>query len=172
MGLVLVGISSCLLGEKVRYDGRDKHDPYITGTLGRLFCFVPVCPEKESGMPVPREAMQLMGDPVAPRLVTITTGRDLTGQMEQYCCKKPDELAGLDLCGFILKSRSPSCGIDSAQIFDQQGIPTGRCCSGLFAAALKSRFPDLPMVDEAGLADQSSAEQFVARVMQYSSRRI
>jgi uncharacterized protein YbbK (DUF523 family) len=167
MRKVLVGISSCLLGEKVRYDGRDKHDPYITGTLGQIFRFVPVCPEKESGMPVPREAMQLTGDLAAPRLVTITSGRDLTGQMDQYCCKKLEELAGMELGGFILKAGSPSCGLYGIKLFNPLDGTVAGAGSGLFAAALKARFPALPVVDEAELADQATAEKFVSMVMQY-----
>src|SRR5512133_3405772 len=93
-----IGVSSCLLGEKVRYDGGHKHDRYITDTLGRFFRFVPVCPEVGFGLPVPREAMRLEGDPAAPRLVTSRTGIDLTDQMLDFCRRKVVELEQQDLC--------------------------------------------------------------------------
>lgn len=146
--MIRIGVSSCLLGERVRYDGGHKLDRYITDTLGSRYQLVGICPEHEAGMPVPREPMRLVGQPDAPRLVTVTTNLDLTKQMQDYCTRRLDQLEGLGLRGCILKSRSPSCGIGSAPLFDEQGQPTGTTCSGLFAAALQHRFPDLPVVDE------------------------
>jgi uncharacterized protein YbbK (DUF523 family) len=81
---IRLGISSCLLGNLVRYDGGHKHDRFITGTLGAYVEYVPVCPEVECGMPVPREALRLVGDPAEPRLVTVHTGKDFTGQMKAW----------------------------------------------------------------------------------------
>src|SRR5512147_2431146 len=91
---IKIGVSSCLLGEKVRYDGGHKHDRYITDVLGNFFTFVPVCPEVGCGMPVPREAMRLEGDPAAPRLVTGKTRQDKTGQMLEFCRTRVRELEG------------------------------------------------------------------------------
>src|SRR5512137_468608 len=98
---ITLGVSSCLLGQKVRYDGGHKHDRYITDILGRFFRCVPVCPEEEAGMPVPREAMRLEGDPASPRLVTINTRIDKTEQMLSFSRWKVVELEREDLCGFI-----------------------------------------------------------------------
>lgn len=160
-----VGVSSCLLGESVRYDGGHKHTPYITDILGRMFELVPVCPEHEAGLPVPREAMRLQGNGSAtPRLVTVSTGHDLTRQMETFCCRKLDQLATLDLVGFILKRRSPSCGIGSASLFDQNGELCSATCNGLFVAALMNRFPELPLIDEEQLAMPGRAAAFVEQL--------
>ena len=110
MEKIRIGISSCLLGEKVRYDGGHRWDHYITDTLGRYFDWLPVCPEVEYGLPVPREAMRLTGDPDSPRLVTIFTGIDHTHGMIEWSESKLRELGNSNLCGFIFKSRSPSSG--------------------------------------------------------------
>ena len=98
---IRIGVSACLLGEKVRYDGGHKHDRYITDTLGRFFSFVPVCPEVECGLPVPREAMRLEGAPVHPRLVTVESRVDLTERMLEFCRKTVGELDRAELSGFI-----------------------------------------------------------------------
>jgi len=108
---IKIGVSSCLLGEKVRYDGGHKHDRYITDVLGRYFQFVPVCPEVGCGMSIPREAMRLEGDPANPRLVTNKSHLDKTEQMNEFCRSKVVELDDEDLCGFIFKKDSPSSGL-------------------------------------------------------------
>lgn len=159
---IAVGISSCLLGEKVRYDGGHKHDRYLTDTLGRFFRFVPVCPEVECGLPVPREAMHLEGDPAAPRLVAIRSRRDLTPQMEAFCRRKVEELADEQLCGFIFKKGSPSSGLFRVKVYNQ-GMPS-RSGQGLFAAAVTARFPLLPVEEEGRLADPVLRENFLERV--------
>lgn len=159
---IAVGISSCLLGEKVRYDGGHKHDRYLTDTLGRFFRFVPVCPEVECGLPVPREAMHLEGDPAAPRLVAIRSRRDLTQQMETFCQRKVAELAGENLCGFIFKKGSPSSGLFRVKVYNS-GMPA-RSGQGLFAAAVTARFPLLPVEEEGRLADPVLRENFLERV--------
>lgn len=159
---IAVGISSCLLGEKVRYDGGHKHDRYLTDTLGRFFRFVPVCPEVECGLPVPREAMHLEGDPEAPRLVAIRSRRDLTPQMEAFCRRKVEELADKQLCGFIFKKGSPSSGLFRVKVYNQ-GMPA-RSGQGLFAAAVTARLPLLPVEEEGRLADPVLRENFLERV--------
>lgn len=115
---IKIGVSSCLLGEPVRYDGGHKHDHYITDILGNCFSLVPVCPEVGCGLPVPREAMRLEGDPEAPRLLTHQSRGDLTAPMLAFCAAKVKELEQEDLCGFIFKKNSPSCGLLS-----RQGLP-------------------------------------------------
>ena len=162
---IKIGVSSCLLGEKVRYDGGHKHDSYITDVLGRFFTFVPVCPEVECGMPVPREAMRLEGDPESPRLMTHRSRIDKTGQMLQYCREKVEELAGEDLCGFIFKKGSPSSGLFRVKVY-REGLPS-KSGRGLFAAAVATRLPLLPMEEEGRLNDPVLRENFIERVFSY-----
>ena len=166
---IKIGVSSCLLGEKVRYDGGHKHDRYLTDVLGRFFAFVPVCPEVGCGMPVPREAMRLEGDPENPRLVTIMSRVDKTEQMLQFCRAKVEELAGEDLCGFIFKKGSPSSGLFGVKVYGDAMPP--KSGSGLFAAAVAKRFPQLPMEEEGRLGDPLLRENFIERVFGYRRRK-
>ena len=124
---IKLGISSCLMGNSVRYDGGHKLDPYLRHTLGQFIEWVPICPEAECGLPVPREAMDLVGDPGAPRLVTRVTGVDHTGRMLHWAKKKMAALEKEDLCGFVFKTRSPSSGMIRSSI-PPEGMPvsTGR----------------------------------------------
>lgn len=164
--VIKVGVSACLLGEKVRYDGGHKHDRYITDTLGRFFTFVPVCPEVESGMPIPRESMRLEGEPDSPRLMTRVSRVDKTGQMLSYCGTKVAELEKADLCGFIFKKDSPSSGLFRVKVYDDTGMPR-KAGSGLFAAAVAKQFPLLPMEEEGRLYDAALRENFIERVFCY-----
>ncbi len=159
---ITIGVSSCLLGEHVRYDGGHKLDRYITDTLGRFFRFVPVCPEVGCGMPVPREAMHLEGDPAAPRLVTINSRIDKTEQMLAYCRQKVRELEREELCGFIFKKNSPSSGLFRVKVYNR-GMPA-RSGRGLFAAAVVEHFPRLPVEEEGRLTDPMIRENFIERV--------
>lgn len=165
-GIIKVGVSACLLGEKVRYDGGHKHDSYITDTLGRFFTFVPVCPEVESGMTTPREAMRLEGDPAAPRLMTRISRIDKTEQMLSFCRSKVAELEKADLCGFIFKKDSPSSGLFRVKVYDDKGMPK-KIGSGLFAAAVAKQLPLLPMEEDERLFDANLRENFIARVFSY-----
>ncbi len=158
-----LGVSACLLGERVRYDGQHKLDPFITHTLGRYAEFVPVCPEVECGLPVPREAMRLVGEPEHPRLVTQKTGRDLTDQMCKWIEQRLAELAREDLHGFIFKSKSPSSGMERVKLYNKEGAVVGMT-SGVFAAAFMRRFPLLPVEDEGRLHDPALRENFLERV--------
>ena len=162
---IKLGVSSCLLGEHVRYDGGHKHDHYITGTLGRYFSFVPVCPEVGCGLPIPREAMRLEGDPDNPRLMTIKTRIDKTDQMLAYCRDKVVELEKEDLCGFIFKKGSPSSGLFQVNIYNN-GVVTDSG-KGLFAAAVARHFPLLPMEEEGRLNDPCIMDNFIERVLSY-----
>ncbi len=160
---IKIGVSTCLLGEKVRFDGGHKHNPYITQTLGQFFEFVPVCPEAECGLGIPREAMRLIGDVANPRLVTNKTGIDRTRQMKDWAAKRLDELEKERLCGFIFKKDSPSSGLYRVKVYTDQGQPvrTGR---GLFAAAFTSRFPRIPVEEEGRLHDPALREKFIEQV--------
>ncbi|GAB6909988.1 conserved hypothetical protein [Desulfosarcina cetonica] len=161
--LIKIGISACLLGEKVRYDGGHKHDRYITDTLGRYFAFVPVCPETECGLGVPREAMRLEGDPAHPRLVTNKTHVDHTARMTTWVNERIKALAAEDLCGFIFKKGSPSSGLYRVKVYNDQGYPSnsGR---GLFAAAFTRWFPRIPVEEEGRLHDPELRENFIERI--------
>lgn len=163
--VIIIGVSSCLLGNKVRFDGGHKHDRYITDTLGRYFTFLPVCPEVECGLPVPRESMRLEGDPAAPRLVTGQTRIDHTERMSAYCAAKVKELEQADLCGFIFKTGSPSSGLNLVKVYNK-GMPS-KSGSGLFAAAVARHFPLLPLEEEGRLNDAEIRGNFIERVFSY-----
>ena len=163
---IRIGISSCLLGEKVRFDGGHKHDRYITSTLGEYFEWVPVCPEMEIGLGAPRETMRLEQGDGGVRLVMPKTGRDLTAAMLDYAIRRARKLEAEDLSGCILKSDSPSCGLFRVRVYAATGMPsrTGR---GLFAEALAEHFPFLPIEEEGRLFDPRLRENWVERVFAY-----
>jgi uncharacterized protein YbgA (DUF1722 family)/uncharacterized protein YbbK (DUF523 family) len=163
MEKIKLGISSCLLGEKVRYDGGHKLDHYITETLGRYVDWMPVCPEVEYGLPVPREAMHLSGTAEAPRLVGSRTGVDHTDGMNMWARQRLDELEKEGLCGFIFKSRSPSSGMRGVKVYKPSGVPvhTG---VGIFAWAFMKRFPLIPVEDDGRLQDPDLRENFIERI--------
>jgi uncharacterized protein YbbK (DUF523 family) len=161
---VLLGVSACLLGEHVRFDGGHKLDSWITHELGGRVRFVPVCPEAEAGFGVPREAMRLTGAPDNPRLVTKDTGRDLTAAMLSWIAGRVEELAGMDLSGFIFKSKSPSCGLARIRVHpddDGEPVPSG---AGLFARAFLKRLPLIPVAEESGLVEAGTRRDFIRRV--------
>ena len=166
-GNIKVGVSSCLLGNTVRYDGGHKRDRYITDTLSRYFQFVPVCPEVESGMTVPREAMRLVGEIERPRLLTVRSGMDHTERMEEFCRRKIDELKKEDLCGFIFKSDSPSSGLFRVKVYTPAGQNSVRKGRGLFASAVAENFPLLPLEEEGRLHDAALRENFIERVFSF-----
>jgi uncharacterized protein YbgA (DUF1722 family)/uncharacterized protein YbbK (DUF523 family) len=163
---IRLGVSSCLLGEKVRYDGGHKLDRYITETLGPHFDFVSVCPEVEIGLPVPREAMHLSGDPDEPRLVGIRTGIDHTDRMKEWAEQRMRALENEGLSGFIFKSRSPSSGMQGVKVYGPSGIPAARGV-GLFARAFMDHFSLVPVEDEGRLNDPRIRENFLERVFVY-----
>lgn len=163
MTKIRLGISSCLLGNPVRYDGMHKLDHFLADTLSQYVDYVPVCPEVECGLPVPREAMRLVGDPVSPRLMTRQTGRDLTDQMLAWTDGRLAELEKEGLQGFIFKAKSPSSGMQGVKIYDAKGNMSGRG-AGLFAAAFMNRFPLLPVEDEGRLQDPDLRENFIERI--------
>lgn len=160
---IRLGVSTCLLGEPVRFDGGHKLDRFVRDTLGRYVEFVPVCPEVECGLPIPREAMHLSGDPEAPRLVTVRTGKDLTDQMRSWAARRVAELEGEQLCGFIFKSNSPSSGMERVKIYDANHIPSPRGV-GLFARAFMDHFPLLPVEEDGRLHDAGLRENFIERI--------
>ncbi len=163
MEKIRLGISSCLLGERVRYDGGHKLDHYLSDTLGRYIDWVAVCPEVEYGLPVPREAMRLVGTPGGPRLVTVRTGVDHTEGMRRWAKQRLGELERDDLCGFIFKSRSPSSGMRGVKVYGPSGVPA-RTGIGIFAGDFMERFPLMPVEDDGRLQDPALRENFIERV--------
>lgn len=163
---IRLGISSCLLGHKVRFDGGHKFDPFLVNTLGAYVEYVPVCPEVESGFPVPREAFRLVGDPRRPRLLTRQGGVDATPQMERWLEKKLPQLEREGLCGFVFKSRSPSSGMERVKVYNEKGMAE-KSGVGIFARALMERLPLLPVEEEGRLQDIGLRENFIERVFAY-----
>jgi uncharacterized protein YbgA (DUF1722 family)/uncharacterized protein YbbK (DUF523 family) len=163
---IRVGISSCLLGEHVRYDGGHKRDPYLVEILGRYVEWVPVCPEVELGLGTPRETLRLVRIGEDVRMVMPKTGQDYTDHMRTFADRRVRELEKEELCGYILKKDSPSCGMERVRVFDAHGVPakSGR---GLFADALLRCFPNLPVEEEGRLSDPRLHENFIERVFAY-----
>ncbi len=160
---VRLGISTCLLGEKVRFDGGHKWDRFLTDTLGQYVDYVPVCPEVECGFGVPREPLRLVGDPGAPRLVTVRTNQDQTDRMTRWTRKRLAGLGEENLCGFIFKSGSPSSGMERVKVYDRNGVPS-RAGAGIFARLFMEHFPLLPVEEEGRLQDPKLRENFIERI--------
>lgn len=165
-GPIRIGISSCLMGEEVRFDGGHKHDRYLTDTLGAYFEFVPVCPEVEIGLGTPRETIRLVQIDGGPRLCGGKTGVDLTDRMNAYAQRRTQQLAREKLSGYVLKRASPSCGMERVKVYQPSG-PAKRSGVGLFAAALLERFPNLPVEEEGRLCDPRLRENWISRVFAY-----
>jgi uncharacterized protein YbgA (DUF1722 family)/uncharacterized protein YbbK (DUF523 family) len=168
---IRIGVSACLLGEEVRFDGGHKREPFLTDTLGAQVEFVSVCPEVEMGLGTPRETLRLVrvDDRASPlRMITTRTGIDHTDGMKRWSAKRLDELARNepDLCGYVLKKDSPSCGMERVKTYSDRGMPE-RNGRGLFAAALIECFPLLPVEEEGRLNDPRLRENFIERVFAY-----
>jgi len=160
---VKIGISTCLLGKNVRYDGGHQLDRFLTESLGRFVEYVPVCPETECGLGIPREAMRLVGKPEDPRLVTIRTGKDFTDKMVQWARRKVATLEAENLCGFVFKSKSPSSGMERVKVYNDQGMPVQKG-SGIFARIFMEYFPLVPVEDDGRLHDPRLRENFIERI--------
>ena len=157
---IRLGVSSCLLGEKVRFDGGHKLDHFLTDTLGRFVEYVPVCPEVEVGLPTPRETLRLVGEPEAPRLVFTKSGEDITERMTAWARERVVALEKEDLSGFIFKSKSPSSGMERVKLYDRNGVPNKQGV-GLFARAFMEHFPLLPVEEDGRLHDPRLRENFI-----------
>jgi uncharacterized protein YbgA (DUF1722 family)/uncharacterized protein YbbK (DUF523 family) len=163
---ISIGVSACLLGHKVRFDGGHKHDRYVTDILGGYFHFVPVCPEVEIGMGVPREAVRLTGAPQAPRIVGGRTGTDWTERMTVFADQRVRQNDLRSLSGYILKKDSPSCGMERVKLYRPSQVPE-KTAVGLYARALRARHPLLPVEEEGRLNDPRLRENFIERVFAY-----
>ncbi len=167
---VRIGISSCLLGERVRFDGGHKCDRFLSATLGRFVTFVPVCPEVEMGLPTPRESLRLVKDDDGVRLIAPASGTDHTRTMRAWAERRCAELAAAGLSGYVLKKDSPSCGMERVRVYDVNLVPA-RDGRGLFAAALLVSQPLLPVEEEGRLSDPLLRENFFDRVFGFQRLR-
>jgi uncharacterized protein YbbK (DUF523 family) len=157
---ITIGISACLFGKNTRYDGGNRHEPLLVETLRRSVTLIPLCPEAECGLTIPREPMQLEGDPENPRLMTIASRRDLTGPVRAWCLQWLDTLPNMGVSGLILKARSPSCG----KRVPVHGAGESIYSPGLFVRLVMERFPSLPIADEEELRDPERLADFLARL--------
>ena len=160
---IRIGISACLLGENVRWNGGHARDRYLTDILGAYVEYVPVCPEVECGLGVPRETLRLVGDPDAPRLVTSRTGIDHTDEMLRWARKKVGDLEKEDLCGFIFKRKSPSSGLYNIPVRTSKGMPQKKG-QGLFAKMFTTHFPLIPVEEDGRLNDTKLRETFIEQI--------
>jgi uncharacterized protein YbbK (DUF523 family) len=163
-----IGVSGCLLGRPVRYDGGDKRDPFICDILQRHFDLVAICPEADAGLGIPRPPVNLVGNPHRPRAL----GRDdptldVTAQLESFARQA---LPGLKhLCGFICKARSPSCASGTVPIYDEEGLRPMWAGDGIFIRIVRAHYPQLPVADESDIADPDRCESFLQKVLEYRS---
>jgi uncharacterized protein YbbK (DUF523 family) len=180
--LIKVGISACLLGAQVRFDGGHKRDPFLVETIGRFVQWIPVCPEVEIGLGVPRPSMRLVDSRDGVRLVEwasastsdaksdLTELPDYTERMRAYARERVAALLREGLCGYVLKSNSPSCGMEHVKIYQRSGA-VARAGRGLFAETLMHAWPNLPVEEEGGLADPARCENFIERLLAYHGLR-
>jgi len=156
-----LGISACLLGQKTRYDGGHRLEQGLLDLLAGKVALMPLCPEAECGLGVPREPMQLEGNPENPRLMTIASRRDLTDRMRTWIEQRLAALANEAIGGLVLKARSPSCG--KQVTVHGPGIGEPAFSPGLFVRACQQRFPGLPIADEEELRDPTRLADFLKR---------
>jgi uncharacterized protein YbgA (DUF1722 family)/uncharacterized protein YbbK (DUF523 family) len=162
-----IGVSACLIGQPVRFDGGHKRHGFTADGLARHAELVPICPEVAIGLGAPRATLRLEGGAGRPRLVSPATGQDMTDRMTAWAARALDELSAADLDGFILKRGSPTCGMERVRRYPVRGAPPLRDAAGLWAAALVERFPDLPVEEEGRLSDPVLRESFVERLFAY-----
>jgi len=165
-GKAKLGISACLLGQKVRYDGGHKQDYFLTETFGRYVEWVPVCPELEVGMGVPRESVRLVGTTDEPKMIAERSGKDWTAEMNSYADKRVKSLKALELAGYVFKKNSPSCGMERLRLYNAKGV-SSRDGRGLFASAVMKELPLLPVEEEGRLNDPVLRENFIEKVFAY-----
>jgi len=169
---IRLGISACLLGEPVRFDGGHKRDPFLVESLGPFVEWVPVCPEVEAGFGTPRETMNLVRVENGRIILRTTkTKRDVTRQLTAPIAARVDALARGNLSGYLLKKDSPSCGMERVKVYSDRGGPAARAGRGFFAEALMTRLPNLPVEEEGRLTDARLRENFIERVFAYQRVR-
>ncbi|MGE8495877.1 MAG: YbgA family protein [Pseudomonas sp.] len=162
-----IGVSACLLGAEVRFNGGHKASQLCTRSLDEYVEFVPVCPEVAIGLGIPRAPIRLVGDPASPRAVgSVQSTLDVTDALAAYGEQMADELD--DLCGFIFMQQSPSCGLHRVKVYQDNGYPSEPQGRGIFTAAFCKRHPDLPVEEDGRLNDPTLRENFLARVFAYA----
>ena len=162
---IRIGVSSCVIGEEVRWNGGHSRQRYLTDMLGPFVEYVPVCPEVEVGMGVPRPTVRLVRDGETIRMIDPKNEVDWTSSMNRLSRTRASDLAGEDLSGFVLKKGSPTCGVYRVRVYTDTGVDrNGR---GLFADALIQRLPNLPVEEEGRLNDARIRENFVERIFAY-----
>lgn len=171
MKKIKLGISACLLGEKVRYDGGHKLDTFIKDALGKYAEYVPVCPEVECGLGVPRKSMRLEGKPDSPRLIITEIRQDMTRRMVNWSQKRAIQLENEGIRGFIFKSNSPSCGIKKVNVYNEKNIPV-EAGAGIFAEIFIKHFPLLLVEDEEHLNDPGLRENFIERIFAFTKSSV
>lgn len=164
MEKLLLGVSSCLLGKQVRFDGGHKYDSWVVDTLGAYAEYFDLCPEHQCGMSIPREALNLKGSKDSYRMLTNKTLVDYTDQMLSWSLPVIEDLKKRPLCGYILKSKSPSCGMERVKLYPLHGGAAGKTGVGIFARELLKAFPYLPIEEEGRLHDPVLRENFIERV--------
>ncbi len=167
---IRIGISSCLLGNKVRYDGGHQLDCYLRDTLGTWFDYVPVCPEVELGLPIPRETLRLVEGDDGQRLVFSKSGEDITEPMLAWARNRVSQLEQENLCGFIFKAKSPSSGMERVKVYDRNGVPAKKGV-GVFARTFMAHFPHLPVEEDGRLHDPHLRENFIESVFVFKRWR-
>ncbi|MEO6236540.1 MAG: DUF523 and DUF1722 domain-containing protein [Vicinamibacterales bacterium] len=169
MSRLRIGISSCLLGDEVRFDGGHKRDSFLTGTLAPFVEWVRVCPEVEIGLGIPRETLRLVRVGDDSRMITTRSGIDHTDKMRAYAVRRTKQLAAMGLRGYVLKKDSPSCGMERVKVYENGAA--ARSGVGTYAEVLKARFPSLPIEEEGRLCDPVLRENFIERVFAYDRLR-
>lgn len=165
-----IGLSACLVGREVRFDGGHCRDRQLIDTAARFAEFIPVCPEVEAGLGVPRPTIRLQRDGNLVKLVRPSDGEDLTAQMRTWAEERVAQIAGMNLSGFVLKKDSPSCGMERVRVYDQNGCPA-REGRGIFAEVLMKRLPLLPVEEDGRLHDAKIRENFFERAFAYDRLR-
>ncbi len=172
LNAIRIGISACLAGQRVRYDGEDQHNPLVERQLASCFELIPICPEVGAGMAVPRPPIQVIQGRAGIRLCEVDDhAHDATQQLQRYAQHVIAEL-GAELSGFVFKSRSPSCGIDDTPRFDEDDQLLLSVGAGLFAGMLMKQFPQLPVIDECKLEQPQQCREFIRRVREYAKERM
>jgi uncharacterized protein YbbK (DUF523 family) len=168
MEKIKIGISSCLLGEKVRYDGGHKRNTVLKDALlQKHIDYIPICPEVECGLGVPRKSMHVEGNPDSPRLIITSSGEDKTKRMANWALKRLNQLEKKDIRGFIFKSNSPSCGIRNVKLFNEKHIHLKEG-KGIFAKFFIEHFPLMPVEDEELLNDPAVLKDFIERIFAFA----
>jgi len=163
-----IGISACLLGENVRFNGGHKQSQLCCEVLAAYFDFVPLCPEVAIGLGIPRETIRLVGDAASPQAVgSVHRELNVTAPLGEYGEKMAAEHS--DLCGYIFMQKSPSCGLERVKVYRENGAPVDGGGRGIYAQAFCARHPNLPVEEDGRLNDPVLRENFLTRVFVYAS---